>query len=150
MSSISITPSLVNPLDSTSSSTKFSQMKQAWQQLSESLQSGDLAGAQTAFATITSLQQQTSGSASHTNNSQLSKDMQSLGQALQSGNLSAAQSAFAAVQNDLKSTHGRHHHGGSASASAGTEATGALEELLSSGSTANSPTSSNTPVSTYA
>ncbi len=124
-------------------------MKQAWQQLSQSLQSGDLQDAQSAFATITQLQQQMQSSKTgspQNQNSQLSADMKTLGQALQSGDLSSAQSAFAAVQKDMQATHGHHHHHESSSASA--ESQSEVEQLLSTEPSSSGQNSGS--VSTYA
>lgn len=73
-------------------------------QLGQSLKSGDLAGAQTAFNTITALGQNgpfKAGDPFKIN--QREQDFTAIGQALQSGNLAGAQQAFAT----LKSTFGR-------------------------------------------
>jgi hypothetical protein len=80
--------------------------QQAWQAVQQSLASGNVAAAQTAFTTYQQLNQSlpTAGGSPSTSNSQLSTDMTALGSALSSGNLSTAQSAFATVQNDLKTT----------------------------------------------
>ncbi len=154
MSTTSVTSSLLSQLDPTSdSSGNFSKMKQAWQQLSQSLQSGDLDGAKTAFATITQLQQQVQSSkgTSSNQNSQLSADMKTLGQALQSGDLSSAQSAFAAVQKDMQAAHGHHHHHGSSASSASSSTTESeIEQLLSNTSTSSAQSSSTSALSTYA
>ncbi|MBU6428149.1 MAG: hypothetical protein KGR26_04000, partial [Cyanobacteria bacterium REEB65] len=72
------------------------QRRQSFQALEQSLQNGDLAGAQKAFSAL-----DPNGS----NNGKLSQ----LAQALQSGNLSAAQQAFAAMRSGH---HHGHHHGG--------------------------------------
>jgi hypothetical protein len=70
-------------------------------QLSQALQSGDLAGAQKEFNAIQTLGQNgpfSSGNAFHASQRQL--DFNAVGQALQNGNLAGAQQAFA----DLQST----------------------------------------------
>jgi hypothetical protein len=86
-------------------SSNLTQTQQAWQNLQQSLASGNLSAAQTAFSAYQQLTQNlTSISGGSSTSSQLSTDMTALGTALSSGDLSTAQSAFATVQNDLKST----------------------------------------------
>jgi hypothetical protein len=83
-------------------SNNWQQRRQSFDALSQALQSGDLAGAQQAFSSLSS-----TFPAGITNdpNSPLAK----LGQALKSGNLSAAQSAFAEMRGH-KGHHAHHHH----------------------------------------
>ncbi|MGB6742692.1 MAG: hypothetical protein WBE38_03470 [Terracidiphilus sp.] len=71
--------------------------QQAWQSLQQSLASGNLTTAQTAFNTYQQLNQSTAGSSS-----QFATDMTALGQAIGSGDVTSAQQAFTTVQNDLK------------------------------------------------
>jgi outer membrane protein assembly factor BamD (BamD/ComL family) len=105
----------VSAIGSSSSSyqVQAQQSQDYFQQLAQSLNSGNLQGAQTAFA---ALQQKAQGSqtaqagASATN--PISTDISALGTALQSGNLTAAQQAFAKLQSDGKAAHGHHHHHG--------------------------------------
>jgi len=85
--------------------------QQALQTLQNSLASGNLTRAQSAFQTLLTVLQNsgTSGgsslsSPSQPGNSQLSTDMSTLGSALSSGDLSTAQSAFATVLGDLKNS----------------------------------------------
>jgi hypothetical protein len=88
-----------------SASSNVSASQQAWQTLGQSLASGNLSAAKSAFAAYSKLNPaQTATSSSSSGASQLSTDMAALGSALSSGKLSTAQSAFAAAQNDLKST----------------------------------------------
>ncbi len=96
--------------------------QQALQTLQNSLASGNLTGAQSAFQRLlTALQNSgTSAGSSLSSNSQLSTDMSTLGSALSSGDLSTAQSAFATVLGDLKN---------SASAAQLNEATAASQSL---------------------
>ena len=88
---------------STSSST---QLQQALQTLQNSLASGDVSGAQTAFQAVQTLYQKsvTASGSSQSSGSQVSTDLAALGSALSSGDLSTAQSAFATVQTDLKTS----------------------------------------------
>ena len=93
----------------------FKQRGQDFKALGNALQSGDLAGAQQAFAalqkdtqTIQSAQSQPSGQ-----NSPGSQDFKTLESALNAGDLSGAQKAFATVQQDLQTarkSHGGHGH----------------------------------------
>jgi hypothetical protein len=91
-------------------SSNVSASQQAWQSLQQSLASGNLTAAQTAFNTYSQLNQNlSSGSGSSSSSyssgsSQLATDMKALGSAIGSGDVSTAQSAFATVANDLQST----------------------------------------------
>jgi len=88
-------------------SSNSTQLKQALQTLQNTLASGDLNGAQSAFQTLQTLYQNSataSGSSSLSSSSQLSTDLTALGSALTAGDLSTAQSAFATLQSDLKTS----------------------------------------------
>jgi hypothetical protein len=85
-------------------SSDVSASDQAWQALQQSLASGNLTAAQSAFNSYQQLNQPENSSGSSSSNSQLATDLTALGTAIGSGNLSSAQSAFATVQNDLKSS----------------------------------------------
>ena len=92
------------------------QQRQDFGALSKALGSGDLAGAQKAFAALQQdmqKMQQTKGAGSQAGqNSAVKTDMDALASALNSGDVSGAQKAFAAVQQDMKNAHkGVHHHG---------------------------------------
>jgi hypothetical protein len=87
-------------------SSNTSQLQQALQTLQNSLDSGDLNGAQSAYKKVQNLnqsQEAASGSSS-SNDTQLSTDMTALGNALNSSDLTTAKSAFATVKKDLNST----------------------------------------------
>jgi ribosomal protein S20 len=86
------------------SSSNAAQMQQALQSLQNSLASGDLNGAQSAFQTVQKLNDGATAASGSTgsSSSQLSTDLAAVGSALNSGDLSTAQSAFATVQSDLK------------------------------------------------
>jgi hypothetical protein len=90
-----------------SASSNVSASQQAWESLQQSLASGNLTTAQSAFNAYNQLTHgstaASNASSSSTTSSQLSTDMAALGSAIGSGNLSSAQSAFATVQSDLKS-----------------------------------------------
>jgi len=77
------------------------------QQLGQSLQSGDLAGAQQAFNAISQLGQNGPfASGDPFLSSQREQDFNAIGSALQSGDLAGAQSAFAALQSTFKGRGG--------------------------------------------
>jgi hypothetical protein len=88
------------------STSNVTKSQQAWQSLQQSLASGNLTAAQSAFNTYQQLNQSssTASGSSSSSSSQLSTDMTALGGAIGSGDLSTAQSAIAKVQNDLKTT----------------------------------------------
>ncbi len=85
-------------------SSNSKQLTQTLQTLQNSLASGDLTGAQSAFESLQKLSQNlaTARGGSLTSGSQLSTDLATLGSALNSGDVSSAQSAFATLQSDLK------------------------------------------------
>lgn len=107
------------------------QLQQTLQTLQNSLTSGDLNGAQAAFNTLQSLNQnlETVSGSADSSNSQLSTDLTALGSALSAGNLSTAQSAFATVKNDLNSSNSPSQTN---EASAASEAGQLVSQLLSS------------------
>jgi hypothetical protein len=84
------------------------QVQQDYLQLSSALQSGNLTGAQTAFAALEqALQTQSGTSAAATttsgnSNDPIANDLSALGQALSSGNLTQAQSAFTQLNSDIQ------------------------------------------------
>jgi len=81
----------------------FQQRQSDLQQLGQSLQSGDLAGAQQEFSALQTLGQ--SGPFANGNdfkNSQRQQDFNAIGQALQSGDLAGAQQAFAQLQSTFQ------------------------------------------------
>jgi len=102
---------------SASSSNNADQVQQLFSQLAASLQSGDLAGAQTAFNSLQALAPDKSTASATTaeasSSNPFDSDIAALGTALQSGDLTSAQSAFATVQKDLQNAprpHGGHGH----------------------------------------
>lgn len=89
------------------SSSNSNQLQQALQALQNSLASGDLNGAKSAFETVQKLNQSlaTASGSSASSSSQLTTDLTALGSALGSGDLSTAQSVFATVLDDLKNSN---------------------------------------------
>lgn len=79
----------------------FQQRRTDFQQLSQSLQNGDLSGAQAAYTDLTNLSKNSSSTAANSN-SQISQDFVAIGTALQNGDLAGAQQAFATFQSDVK------------------------------------------------
>jgi hypothetical protein len=148
--SSSISSSLLQSVDS--------ELKQGFQQLAQSLQSGNLADAQKAYASLENLlgsSSSTSSTASTTSSSSsstdtLMKDFAAIGQALQSGDISSAQKDFQQLQSDAASAqqttktsghhHGHHHH--VASSTSSTSST--------SNATSTSSTSSTDGIDVYA
>jgi DNA-binding FadR family transcriptional regulator len=121
----------------TNAQNSFRERRADFQQLAQALQSGNMTGAQQAFA---ALQQAGSSSGAQGQSSPpsgqsnpLANDFSTLGQALQAGDLSSAQKAFATLQQDMqgiRQAHHHHHHGGvqnaAASAVSGLSATGGV------------------------
>jgi hypothetical protein len=84
-------------------------IRQRFQQLAQALQSGDLASAQAAYATLTP-NQPAQGAKGASNPFQ--QGLASIGAALQSGNLTGAQQALQTLQGQMKGAHHHHHHHG--------------------------------------
>lgn len=101
-----------------------------FKQLSNAISSGDLGGAQQAYAQLT---QALGGSGSTSNgNDPVSQALASIGQSLQNGDIGGAQQALTTLQQQLQATRGHHGHGhrdggaqaaGSSSTSASTAST---------------------------
>jgi ribosomal protein L18 len=106
MSISALSSNLIADLSQQYQQNPFQKIQQDFKQLASDLQSGDLSGAQSAYASIEQLlpaNQSSSGSATGSNGSSaIQSDFASLGQALQSGDLSGAQSAFSQLQSDLQ------------------------------------------------
>jgi flagellar basal body rod protein FlgG len=104
----------------TGAQSGFKQTAADFKLLAQALHSGDLAGAQQAFATLQQdsprIGRAVSESATSTsaNSGNAASSLQSLSKALQSGDLAGAQQAFAALQQALGGHHGHHHHASSA------------------------------------
>ena len=106
MSISALSSNLITDLSQQYQQNPFQKIQQDFKQLASDLQSGDLSGAQSAYASIEQLlpaNQSSSGSATGSNGSSaIQSEFASLGQALQSGDLSGAQSAFSQLQSDLQ------------------------------------------------
>jgi len=145
------------------------QFKQDFKQLASSLQSGDLTGAQKAYAALQQLLQsnQSGGQSSNaqqasSTNNPIQNDFAALGSALQSGDLSSAQSAFSQLQTDMKaavqngssaavqSAHHGHHHRHVSSASDSDSDSGATDQTASTNSASSQSTPTGSTFSVYA
>jgi len=89
----------------------------AVQALEKALNSNDISGAKTAFATLQSDLQKIGGNqqaSQSSSSSTLLSDIQALGNALNNGSLTDAQTAFATLQQDAQNQvqqgQGHHHH----------------------------------------
>jgi hypothetical protein len=138
--------SYVNPTP-VNSPTFYSQRKSDAGQLQQALQSGDLAGAQSAYNALASLQSST-GSGPFPNNKVLSGDFNALGDALQAGNLSAAQQIGAKLRQDIRTAI--QNQGGGNAIPAGAQSSVQPEIIinLSTGASSSTPNSSTTDGST--
>lgn len=87
-------------------------LRQNFQSLVQALQSGDLQGAQTAYATLTQNMPSDGQNATGNRKDPFQQMIAQLGQQLQSGDLSGAQSTLQNFQAQMKAHHGHHHHGG--------------------------------------
>ena len=124
------------------SSSLRQQGQQDFKSLMDSLQSGDLSGAQSAFASLLQLlpnlssavnsQTQSSATSSQASSSNgtnsITNDLSALGQALQSSDLTGAQNDFSKLMQDMQAIkaigggHHHHHHKASASSQDATSA----------------------------
>ena len=97
--------------DQASAYAAYQQRMKAFKTLAADVQSGDMADAQKALATI---QQGMSGNAQKAfgQNSTISTDFTNLANAINSGDAADAQKALATLQKDMQKVHGQHHHGG--------------------------------------
>ena len=87
------------------------QRMKAFKTLSSAVQSGDLADAQKALATLQKdMPSGLQGAAGQ--NSTISTDFTNLADAINSGDAAGAQKALATLQKDIQKVHGQHHHGG--------------------------------------
>ncbi|MDE3015636.1 MAG: hypothetical protein KGI29_01760 [Pseudomonadota bacterium] len=107
-----------------------------FKQLAQSLQSGDLTGAQAAYASIVQIQGTQSGGSRNTSSSPFAQMLSQVGSALQSGNLSGAQSALASWQQlaQTQGAGGHHHHHHAQAASGGGQSGNLLASLFGTSS----------------
>ena len=127
--SIAAVTSATNPVQAGYTSP-FAQAKQDMQALGSALSSGNLSGAQQAFAQLQQNLPSGGATPSSQNTDSAGQTIQNIGSALQSGNISDAQQAFAKLQGMKGAGKGHHHHhkgsgsqSGSSGAAAGQTAT---------------------------
>jgi len=157
ISPISTAPSYAN----SGAQSASQQQRNEFQQLSQSLQAGNLAGAQKAYSALTQNSSGSSATPSFLANqkSPLAQDFQAIGTALESGNLQGAQTAFAQLQKDASTAQssqtqgasgahrGHHHHHASsidADSSGSTAAASTTTSSIPSSSPATSSSNSTT------
>ena len=151
-------------LPSSQTTSLEQQARQDYRQLASGLQTGNVAQAQSSFASLQQVLQTQAGdntnSTTSTSADPISNDLSTLGQALSSDSLTQAQSAFSRLQNDVSTAeqanssapqtlattsgtaveghHHHHHHGGSGES-----------ESANSTATATSSSDTNSSVSIY-
>jgi hypothetical protein len=101
----------------------YKQSASDFKALAQALQSGDLSGAQQAFAALQQDSPWVSRAVAGATPSGATSDgsaspLQALGKALQSGDIAGAQQAFAAVQQARGGHHGHHHDAASGASGA--------------------------------
>jgi uncharacterized protein (DUF2336 family) len=94
--------------------SNYQTYRQAFSQLTNALQSGNLSAAQNAYTTLAS-------SPAAQGNGPFAQALQQIGQDLQSGDLGDAQKALAALQQQQQAHGHHHHHGGVSAASNSTQ-----------------------------
>jgi hypothetical protein len=104
MSTSALSFNLLSDLSLQQRHNPLQQIRQDFNQLSTALQSGDLSGAQSAYASIQQLLQGGANSTTANPSNTIQNDFSALGQALQTGDLSQAQSAFSQLQQDFQAT----------------------------------------------
>lgn len=138
--SISSISNLTTAAPTQSATSPYRKIKQDLQELGTALQSGNLSGARTAFAT---LQQDAPNLTAQSQNANTTNPraqaLAALGTALQSGNLAQAQQAFANLQQVTQGSmaaqghhHHHHHSGGGAANQVASSDNGSFGALLSS------------------
>jgi hypothetical protein len=133
--SISSVSSGHNAYQPSSTQSNFKQVRQAFGDLANALQSGDLSGSQNAFSALQQLTQgvqfgSQSQSQGNSTQNQFSTDLSAIGQALQSGDVKLAQDALTKLQQDMQAPRQEHHHHrahGAAGATTASSSTGATD-----------------------
>jgi hypothetical protein len=90
---------------SASQTSSYQTYRQAFSQLTNALQSGNLSAAQDAYSTLAS-------SPAAQGNGPFAQALQQIGQDLKSGDLKDAQQALASLQQQQQARGHHHHHGG--------------------------------------
>jgi hypothetical protein len=98
----------------------FTDFRQTYVQLVKAIRSGDLSGAQQAYAALTQLQASDQGPAADSS-SPFAQALSKIGPSLLNGDIAGAQQALAGLQGQTRAHHHHHHH--SQSSNDGTWAT---------------------------
>jgi hypothetical protein len=120
MSISSVNPAAPYALNMQDASSQGGSVRSAFASLTRSLQSGDVASAQQAFASIeqafgaSGSPTEPAASASPASGAAgtMNADLQAVGKALQSGDVQGAQSALDKLRQDMRGAMGGHHHHG--------------------------------------
>ena len=110
-----MTISAISPF-SASQTSNYQNYRQAFSQLANALQSGDLDAAKSAYDTLKS-------SPAAQGSGPFAQALQQIGKALDSNDLDGAQKALATLQQQQR-THGHHHHHGGVSSQNSTDSSG--------------------------
>ncbi len=134
MSVAGISSSNLLGYDAQSVQTSMQQMQQAFQQLGQDLQSGNLSAAQSDFAALQQLMPQSGSTSSAQSSSPIAQAFKQLSQDLQAGNLSAAQQDYSTIQKDFQNLgaqmYGRHIHRAGGGASQTSSQTNSMTQLF--------------------
>jgi len=117
-----------------------SALRTAFQQLTSAISSGDLKGAQSAYATLTQLQQQSG----QTNaNNPIGQFLTSIGKDLQNGDITTAQSDLTSFQQARAAHHHKHASGSGDGDAAGSGTLTNLTQAASPQTSSAAPSSNN-------
>lgn len=106
MSISGISSSMLSQLTATSSTGSTDPMQQAWQDLENAIESGDIDSAKSAFETIQKLHaaqvSKDTAAGTSVDTSDMDSAMEALGEALDSGDLSSVEEAYATLKSTMK------------------------------------------------
>jgi outer membrane protein assembly factor BamD (BamD/ComL family) len=139
MSILGISSSLVH-YNPQSVQSNFQNFQKDFQQLGQDLQAGNLAGAQSDFATLQHDVPSAASSTSSQNSSPIVQAFSQLAKDLQFGNISGAQQDFSTIQQDFQSQAAQphhHHRGGEGAGAAINQLLNQLGQNLQSGNLAS-------------
>jgi hypothetical protein len=141
-----ITPPAVNAAQAAG---QFNSFRVNFQALVGAVRSGNLAGAQQAYAAVTKVQPSDLGL--NDRNNPLTKVLNQIGNALQSNDLAAARQALASLQQQAQGPRRHHHYGGDGTGNgdASSDATNAPSSAPSSGGRSGGGGLSTAPNSTF-
>jgi hypothetical protein len=149
VSGSSSTSGLYQPVSQSSSSQK--DVRDSFKQMADAIQSGDLNGAQNAYASLAQLLNMDQDSDQSPTNPQSSTNSDAsnftallgqIGDSLQSGDLSGAQQTLQSLQQTAQGSHHRHHHGGGSATSQTSQSDPSASAAAAADSTSSTSTSS--------